>query len=41
MANNDTSCAAFEDAVKALSAADVTEITRENDWTGGGFFGLF
>ena len=39
MANGDISCQAFVDAVKALSEADVTVITRDNTWSGGGLMG--
>lgn len=39
MASEEVSCQALVDAVKALSALEVTEITRENTWSGGGFFG--
>ncbi len=38
MAFNDISCAAFDEAVKALSAASVKTISRDNDWSGGFFF---
>ena len=39
MAGEDVSCQALVDAVKALSALEVTEITRENTWSGGGLMG--